>query len=391
MPRDNKRQRQSGESEKTSPAPSKPVTPLRTGEMAIDAFLESLRKEAQPTLAKSSKSYLRDFSTLKSKFDTYNKMKDDETFIPRSARINFAIKSDSKTSELETFKTLQDETTVIVNETKKKLRKKIIKSMQIEIDERTKRLLASFLDGLHLCAKIALAETASPAKYEVLATREAYAALTAQMEELSIFTGTELDNGIASKFPPDGATGTVPNKGMTRLRELFTALFLVPMRKWIESNEEKQIRDRLQSINTDLVKEATNSTIVAMETEESVSPEKLNDLIKEAVSKETAALRKEVERLKGKKQPASKKETRGRRSGASEKEMRSKSKNRNNSSRRRRVQFSEDAGQVDGQDNASSQSGGILRRSSYQNSRQKKKKQSNANSNRRRNGKQQQS
>ena len=391
MPRDNKRQRQSGESEKTSPAPSKPVTPLRTGEMAIDAFVESLRKEAQPPLAKSSKSYLRDFSTVRSKFETYKKMKDDETFIPRSARINFAIKSDSKTSELETFKALQDETNEIVKETKEKLRNKIIKSMEIEINERNKRLLASYFNGLHLCAKIALAETACPAKYETLATREAYAALADKMEELSVFTGTELDNGISTMFPPDGTTGTVPEKGMSRLRELFTALFLVPIQKWTEANDEKQIRDRLQTINVGLVKNATNNAVVAMETKESVSPEKLNDLIKEAVSKETAALRKEVEILRGKKQPASKKETRGRRSGASEKEMRSKSQNKNKNKQRRKVRFSQEREQVDDQGNGSSRAGGILRPSSYQGSRQRKNNGSNRNSNRQRNGRRQQS
>ena len=355
---------------------------MRAGEMAIDAFVESLRKEAQLPLAKSSKSYLRDFAAIKSKLETYSKINDDEDFIPRSARLSFTIKSDKDTSDLETFKALKEETDVIVTETKKKLRKKILDSMTIEINNRNKKLLSALFDGLKLCTRVALAEKGSPEKHENAAIRDTYAELATKIEEHSIFNGTELDNGLSTRFPPEANTYTVSKAAMTRINELFTALFLVPIKKWCAANEEKKIRDRLQKLNADMVKEATNNAVAAMETEESVSPQKLADLIKEAVSKETAALRKEVATLRGEKKQSAKKETRGRRPGASEKQKRSQSKGR-------KVRFANGNGRADDADSDSSRGGGILRQSSYQSSRQKKKQGSKKNSNRCRNGQQQ--
>ena len=349
--------------------------------MAIDAFVESLRKEAQLPLAKTSKSYLRDFAVIKSKLEIYGKITADEDFIPRSARLSFSIKSDKNTSELETFKALKEETDVIVNETKKKLRKKILESLTIEINNRNKKLLANIFDGLKLCTRVALAETGSPDKHETAAIRDTYAALATKIEENSIFSGTELDNGLSARFPPEETAVTIADNALTRTSELFTALFLVPIKKWSVANEEKKIRDRLQKLNSDMVKEATNDAIVAMETEESVSPNKLAQLIKEAVSKETAALRKEVATLKGEKKKPAKKESRGQRSGALEKQKRSKSKSR-------KVRFVNGNGRADDADNDSSRGGGILRQSSYQSSQKKKGKGPKNKSNRRKNGQQ---
>ena len=274
MPRDNKRQRQTGDGEKTSPAPSKPATPLRAGEMAIDAFLESLREEAKLPLAKSSKSHLRDLCTLHSKIDTLGKMTDDEDFIPRSARLKFSIKSDSKTSALDEFKALKEQTDLIVQETKTKLREKIVDTLTIETSNRSKLLAESTLNGLHLCTLIALAEKGNPARLANKATRDAYATLAQSIEETSPVTGTVMDNKLTQLYPPDGTTDAVPTAAATRISELFTALFVVPICKWNEAHHEKKIRDCLQQINANLVKEATNNTVVAMETEESVSQEK---------------------------------------------------------------------------------------------------------------------
>ena len=354
--------------------------------MAIDAFLESLREEAKLPLAKSSKSYLRNLCALHGKVSTLNKMNEDKDFIPRSARLKFSIKSDTKTSALEEFKALKEETDLIVQETKTKLREKIVDTLSIETSNRSNLLADSIINGLHLCTQIALAEKGKPAKLATKATRDAYATLAQSIEETTPVSGTALDNKLSQLFPPDGITDAIPATAATRISELFTALFVVPVRKWNEAHNEKQIRDRLQQINANLVKEATNNTVVAMETEESVSQEKIAQLIKQAVTKETAALKKEVERLKsGKKQPA-KKESRGRRSGASEKQKRSKSKSNNRN--RRKVRFSEGNERADADANGSSQGGGILRQSSYRTSQNRRRNGSNNNSNQRRNERQ---
>ena len=129
MPSTNKRQRKSDEGAETSKAPPKAVTPIRAAEAVIDAFVESLREEVRPSLTRKAKTFLKDYVKSHTKTETTYRIQDDPDFIPRSARFNFAIKSDKSTSELEDFQQLADETDEIVNKKKKKLRNKILKSL----------------------------------------------------------------------------------------------------------------------------------------------------------------------------------------------------------------------------------------------------------------------
>ena len=144
------------------------------------------------------------------------------------------------------------------------------------------------LSGEPVSASATCVHSLRPSK--ILASNFLLRLLISIVKDSRIFFGTELDNGLSARFPPEETAVTVADNALTRTSELFTALFLVPIKKWSVANEEKKIRDRLQKLNSDMVKEATNDAIVAMETEESVSPDKLAQLIKEVVSKETAAL-----------------------------------------------------------------------------------------------------
>ena len=120
-----------------------------------------------------------------------------------------------------------------------------------------------------------------------------------------------------------------------------------------------------------------------LEDEPNVSQAKINDLIKEAVTKETAQLRKKLAKLESeaKSHP---KGSRGRRQGASEKEKQGKVKTRKPTPKK--VRFDGDNDKADGSDSDSKRSNSILRKPKYSGSQKSKQSNKNNKSNRRNNG-----
>ena len=122
MPNDNnKRRRQNNDKDETSPAPPKRETPTSIAGAAIDTFVESLREEVRPTFQRKAKAYLAKLATAAAKFATRQRMMDDESFIPRSARINFSVKTNKSTAETDEFKQLSEQTDELVAQMKRDL------------------------------------------------------------------------------------------------------------------------------------------------------------------------------------------------------------------------------------------------------------------------------
>ena len=71
-----------------------------------------------------------------SKLEIHSRMVADEAFIPRSARINFSIKSNRATSESKEYKTLVEENNKLVADTKKKFCNNIISSIALMMHQR---------------------------------------------------------------------------------------------------------------------------------------------------------------------------------------------------------------------------------------------------------------
>ena len=367
----------SGDDATTSKAASKPKTPTRAGEEAIDTFVESLRDEVKPILLKTAKAYLRDAITGYNKMDTYTRMNDDAEFIPRSARINFTIQSNKLTSELESFQDVKDETEEIVKETRLKLRSKILKSLDIEIKNRAERFAVDSVKATNLCTRIAIVEKDANDNLELLTTRATFEAMAAIINEATNIDEGILNGSLENAYPdPLNLPGAninqpqIPQDLLDRSKELFTAIFVIPMREWKKATEDAKIRNKLRAINNEAQKKATEETAMAIEAKPNVSESNLADLIKEAVSKETAALQKQVEELKKSKIRPHPKESRGRLSGASEKE-----KQRKKSDRKKKVRFQKRNESADDDDSASSNPKSILRRPRYHSSPTPKRQQ----------------
>ena len=110
-------------------------------------------------------------------------MKDDEAFIPRSACINFTIKSNKTTSETNEFKELVEANNALVADTKKKFRDNIIASLAIEIQQQITKITEQIIEAINLCAKILLIEQSESIDLALLATRSSFAILLPLLTE----------------------------------------------------------------------------------------------------------------------------------------------------------------------------------------------------------------
>ena len=400
MPRENKRQRHQPAEAISTPAPSKPMTPMRIATTAIDTFVESLREEVKPTLGRKARAYLTEVATCVDKCSTIHRMKADDTFIPRSARINFTLKTNKETADSDEFKELAEANDTLVTETKQKLRANIIKSLEIEFGKRVDKIIGLITEAVNLAVLIAMAENDSTDDIETAATRAVFTNLIPAINETTMITEAMLSENLDVTHPapapaaqvtqgeqgqqpqPQPQPPAIPAPVSERARELASALFIIPLRKWMEAKKDQELRNKLRSIVNPETKKATKAAAMELDEEPTLSEAKVNDLIKEAVAKETKALRNELAKLK--KNPRSNsphpKAARGHRQGASEKEKQSQ-KNKNKNASKKQVRFAN--GQADADANGSNKNNGILKPSSYRRSSKK----SNANRNKNKRGK----
>ena len=263
--------------------------------------------------------------------------------------------------------------------------------MQLELTQQSSKVLELFCDGVHLAAKIALIEKTESPDLAVLTTRLAITALQPAFTKTTTLPANNILTAMESRFPlPEGMlqgseNDQVPSPVEDRTRELITALFIIPIRKWKTAQEDANLRKKLRQAVMPEAEEATENALMEVEQEPNLSRAKVNDLIKEAITKETAKLRKELEKLRS--QPPKPKQkrdnsphpkgTRGRRQGASEKEKTGKGQKKGN---KKQVRFANGSAAAEDADSATRRSGGVLRKSSYPSSPKK-------NQNNKRNGK----
>ena len=243
MPYANKRQRQSDEGNETSKAPPKAETPIRAAEAVIDTFVESLREEVRQNLTKKAKTFLKDYVTSHTKTETSYRIQDDPDFIPRSARFNFSIKSDKSTSELEEFQDLADETDEIVQETKMKLRAKIIKSLEIEVNNRIFNMITLLCHSANLCAKIAGIEQGNEIPV-IAVTHGIFENCYDALENVLTLKRERIEEQLDDLFKEDENEEPTEAgvQALVRASELFDALFILPAKRWKRAKHEADIR-----------------------------------------------------------------------------------------------------------------------------------------------------
>jgi hypothetical protein len=135
----------------TNGGPTK--SPMAHATTHIMDHVASLQPQIATILSRLAKQHLLLLSKLYHRVKQVEKMESDDTFIPRSARVNFALNL-SKTAEQDAeFPALKDECSRIVEETQKSLKKQIIAATNIEIKILKSDIQKDLAAAIHIAVK----------------------------------------------------------------------------------------------------------------------------------------------------------------------------------------------------------------------------------------------
>ena len=145
----NKRSRNDPSASNGTSTPGKsPKSPMATALQHVQAHVVSLQPQIATILSRLAKQYLQLLSKLHNKTRQLKMMEDDPTFIPRSARIDFALSVTKKAEQDAEFPALRDECLRIIDETQQSLKKQIVLATKVEIklfQNEARELLANSL------------------------------------------------------------------------------------------------------------------------------------------------------------------------------------------------------------------------------------------------------
>ena len=145
----NKRSRNDPSASNGTSTPGKsPKSPMAAALQHVQGHVVSLQPQIATILSRLAKQYLLLLSKLHNKTRQLKMMEDDPTFIPRSARIDFALSVTKKAEQDAEFPALRDECLRIIDETQQGLKKQIVLATKVEIklfQNEARELLATSL------------------------------------------------------------------------------------------------------------------------------------------------------------------------------------------------------------------------------------------------------
>ena len=106
--------------------------PLKSAQLHIQESVSSLPPTTASILLRLAKHHLQLRAKLHHKLEQLKKMQDDDTFIPRSARVTFTLAGSKPAEQTPEFQTLRDNTSSLVENFQKDLKKQIIAATKIE-------------------------------------------------------------------------------------------------------------------------------------------------------------------------------------------------------------------------------------------------------------------
>ena len=106
--------------------------PLKSAQLHIQEYVSSLPPTTASILLRLAKNHLQLRAKLHHKLEQLKKMKDDASFIPRSARVNFTLAGSKAAEQTPEFQTLRDNTSTLVEKFQTDLKKQISAATEIE-------------------------------------------------------------------------------------------------------------------------------------------------------------------------------------------------------------------------------------------------------------------
>jgi hypothetical protein len=318
--RNAKRVRISNETE-TSVQPTRvektPVAPTIAARNYVTAAVASHHDSFKRIILELSKTFISLRSTHDQKLNTLNKLKDNAEFIPRSAKVAFKLTATASVMEENTFKTLatamDQKTKEYMLECKNAIRsvaELVLNELKQHIHDHLKK---AFVQLGSLCLlqcdpfntpptmKLAWLLTSElDATHSLLAvTFVKKQTLLDEWKQAMKDSNDTNDMDISDNTPISDDEKTTFMSAKPLLKQLLTQTFVDPWHHYATAyhhNETHKVLDK--AAKEFLVTDATTAAAINLESEPSLAPNRIRELISEAVTSKTEKLHKELQRLK---------------------------------------------------------------------------------------------
>ena len=318
-----------------------PKSPMAAATQHVQSHVASLQPQIATILSRLAKQYLLLLSKLHHKTRQLETMQNDPSFIPRSARIDFALSVTKKAEQDAELPALRDECTRIITETQQSLKNQIVLATSVEIklfkaDAREllansfqvitkafliadghspaiqpERMVHTLLDRYHetllsnidcsladfrriYCALHSLASLPDPYPQ----SQPAPAAAEAIDHSDSLFMPLIQQMRDANP-PPPPAPRTTEDTVASSLKRTLESIFITSWSLYLRQSKTNTIDLALKKLSVEhFDSKATEAAVMEIDMEPPASRQQLDGLIRASVSKQTKKLQNEIQTLK---------------------------------------------------------------------------------------------
>ena len=320
------------------------TSPMESSTKFLDRYCsESLPLTIAPLFCQTAKTYLITLVKIFHKKNQTLKFQDDQDYIPRSVKINFTLNGLDETMKCQQFLDLQSETSTLITAFQKEIKNKIeevIKMDTLTLQSTCQSILAK---QLHLMSNTHLTLNESNANVHqvvsTLLTRHGLTLLEPLDTTIQDFkTLYKTTHGLTTLPNPEGQAQPRSNLRMTtvsatasrhfasstpnettavitttedpvvptadsidyrRLYTLFENLFVIPWKTYKSQFKSNQMSLKLKKIvESSATTDATVAASMELDTEPSLEPKKIMELIRSETLKNTKQISKQLESLK---------------------------------------------------------------------------------------------
>ena len=303
-------------------------TPKSQAQAYISQHVESLHHNIATILKKVGFDHINLIHKLLGKTNQLLKMELDQSLIPRSARLDFTLKSSKKVEELPDYIQLKEETEIYIKAVKQNLKARIIVATKLEIKALRKELLEHFVKGSFLTAKTLKIGEGEPAAdiHSIISQiiNDSHEYFLPHFDtDLPTFKETYKTLLDVATFPTPGIAAPEPSQQLVVLSPHFAAnaprpvpvpmpmsnsnatikrtiecLFITSVERYSAQEKRNEININLKKLDINhLTEAATAEAEMDVSNEPSVTPENLKELVAKETKLATAALLKQVNKL----------------------------------------------------------------------------------------------
>jgi hypothetical protein len=313
----------------------KAVTPMALARQSLHSHCASLQPEIATILSKLGLERLQVLHKLSHKSIQAKKIEDDTAFIPRSARVNFALSASKSVEQDEEYTRLVDETCTLVTTFQAALKTKILAVAKLEVTTLKKQLRSEFAISLRLSVQACLICEQSSLQLDVdmvvtTLLKEYHTQLLAHLDMephafLVLYKRTHsmatLPSPIALVLPTNPTLQqnvTLPSQAtllaFAKVHRTLDTVFLAPWAVYTDVLTRNEIGLQIKRLSaTHFATATTEATAMLVDSEGAVEPQLIKEFIQTQVNTATRALQSELKNLRSQvsAKPASKNTKRG--------------------------------------------------------------------------------